>query len=43
MSELQLKKSNYIEFNDELLSIIEEERLNAEAPKVPHIIPLEQT
>jgi hypothetical protein len=41
MSELQLKKSNYEEFNEELLTIIEEERLNAEAPKVPLVIPLE--
>ena len=32
MSELQLKKDNYDEFNEELLTIVEEERLNAEAP-----------
>jgi len=41
MSELQLKKSKYDEFNEELLTIVEEERLNAEAPKVPLVIPLE--
>ena len=41
MSELQLKKSSYEEFNEELLTIVEEERLNAEAPKVPLVIPLD--
>ncbi len=41
MSDLQTTKSNYEEFKEELLTIIEEERLNAEAPKVPHVIPLE--
>lgn len=42
MNEFESKKGSFGEFNDEILTTIEEERLSAEAPKVPHIISLEQ-
>ena len=40
--DLETKKNSFDDFSEELLVIVEEERLNSEAPKVPHIIPLEQ-
>jgi hypothetical protein len=43
MCDLEIKKGSYAEFKEELQIIVEEERLNSEAPNVPHIIPLEQT
>jgi hypothetical protein len=43
MYELEMKKGTFSEFREELMSIVEEERLSAEAPKVPLVTPLEQT
>ena len=41
MNELVSKRSTFDDFREELLFIAEEERLNSEAPKVPHIVPLD--
>jgi hypothetical protein len=43
LSELTLKRDSFQEFKDELIIIIEEERLSSEAPKVPLIAPLEKS